>query len=107
MFSAGNAPERHRVARFRCEGEVVVDMYAGIGYFTLPYLIHAGAQLVHACEWNPNAVTALRYIFMIVIINYIKAQRLSWFGHLHRMPEERMIEKVYKWKPMLRRPLGR
>jgi hypothetical protein len=22
------------------------------------------------------------------IINYIKAQRLSWFGHLHRMPEE-------------------
>jgi hypothetical protein len=23
------------------------------------------------------------------IINHIKAQRLSWFGHLHRMPEER------------------
>jgi hypothetical protein len=41
------------------------------------------------------------------IINYIKAQRLSWFGHLHQMPEERMVNKVYKWKPMLRRPLGR
>jgi hypothetical protein len=41
------------------------------------------------------------------IINYIKAQRLIWFGHLHRMPEERMANKVYKWKPMLRRPLGR
>ena len=41
------------------------------------------------------------------IINYIKAQRLSWFGHLHRMSEERMVKKVYKWKPMLRRPLGR
>jgi hypothetical protein len=40
-------------------------------------------------------------------VNYIKAQRLSWFGHLHRMPEERMEKKVYKWKPMLRRPLGR
>jgi hypothetical protein len=36
---------------------------------------------------------------------YIKAQRLSWFGHLHRMPEERMVKKIYKWKPMLRRPL--
>jgi hypothetical protein len=36
-------------------------------------------------------------------INYIKAQRLSWFGHLHRMSEERMVKKVYKWKPMLRR----
>jgi hypothetical protein len=41
------------------------------------------------------------------IINYIKAQRLSWFGHLYRMSEERMVKKVYKWKPMLRRPLGR
>jgi hypothetical protein len=27
------------------------------------------------------------------IIDHIKAQRLSWFGHLHRMPEERMIKK--------------
>ena len=27
------------------------------------------------------------------IINHIKAQRLSQFGHLHRMPEERMIKK--------------
>jgi hypothetical protein len=23
------------------------------------------------------------------------------------MPEERMVKKVYKWKPMLRRPLER
>src|SRR5215469_15291351 len=40
-------------------------------------------------------------------INYIKAQRLSWFGHLHGMSEERMVKKVYKWKLMLTRPLGR
>jgi hypothetical protein len=32
--------------------------------------------------------------------NYIKSQRLSWFGHLQRMAEERMVKKVYKWKPM-------
>lgn len=32
----------------------------GIGYFTLPYLVHAGASFVHACEWNPHAVKALR-----------------------------------------------
>ena len=41
------------------------------------------------------------------IINDIKAQRLSWFGHLHRMREERMVKRAYKWKPMLTRPLGR
>ena len=27
------------------------------------------------------------------IINHIKAQRLSWFGSLQRMPEERMVKK--------------
>jgi hypothetical protein len=41
------------------------------------------------------------------IINYIKAQRLSWFGQLYRMSEEGMVKKVCKWKPMLTRPLGR
>jgi len=28
------------------------------------------------------------------IINHTKAQRLSWFGHLQRMPEERMVKRV-------------
>jgi len=41
------------------------------------------------------------------VINHIKAQRLSWFGHLHRMPEERMVKHVYKWKLMSIRPQGR
>jgi hypothetical protein len=41
------------------------------------------------------------------IINHIKAQRLSWFGYLQRKAEERMVKRVYKWKPMLTRPLGR
>jgi len=27
------------------------------------------------------------------IINYINAQRLSWFGHLHQMSEEGMVKK--------------
>ncbi|KAH0631003.1 hypothetical protein JD844_004464 [Phrynosoma platyrhinos] len=49
-----------RIASLRCAGEIVVDLYAGIGYFTLPYLVHAGAAFVHACEWNPYAVEALK-----------------------------------------------
>ena len=35
-------------------------LLSGIGYFTLPYLVHAKAALLHACEWNPHAVAALR-----------------------------------------------
>jgi hypothetical protein len=41
------------------------------------------------------------------IINYIKAQIIAWFGHIHRMPENSMVKKVYEWSPALTRPLGR
>ena len=49
----------------------------------------------------------LEIIIVPCIINYINAQRLGWFGHLHQMSEEGMVKKVYKWKPILTRPLGR
>ena len=60
MFSAGNVNERRRMGEVAAEGDVVVDLYAGIGYYTLPALVHGGAT-VHACEWNPEAVKALRW----------------------------------------------
>ena len=41
------------------------------------------------------------------IVNYIKAQRLSWFGHLQRMPEARAAKKIFKWYPLTTRPRGR
>ena len=33
---------------------------SGIGYFTLTYLVHSMAQHLHACEWNLDAVDALK-----------------------------------------------
>jgi hypothetical protein len=30
------------------------------------------------------------------IINYVKAQRLSWFGHINRMPETSNVKKIHK-----------
>jgi hypothetical protein len=40
-------------------------------------------------------------------MNRTEAQRLSWFGHLHQVPEGRMVKRVFKWKPMLTQPLGK
>ncbi len=61
MFSSGNVNERRRMGEVTRDGEVLVDLYAGIGYYTLPALVHGRASLVHACEWNPEAVEALRW----------------------------------------------
>ena len=40
-------------------------------------------------------------------INYVKSQRLSWFGHTNRMPESSVVKKIYKWQPFTNRPVGR
>ena len=39
MFSVGNISEKLRVAKFNCQGETVVDLFAGIGYWVLPFLV--------------------------------------------------------------------
>ena len=51
MFSSGNINERIRMSRVHDVGPVV-DMFAGIGYFTLPLAKHAGCHVV-ALEKNP------------------------------------------------------
>ena len=61
MFSRGNITEKIRFANLVQEGEVILDMYAGIGYYTLPALVHGRAAHVHACEWNDDAALALRH----------------------------------------------
>ena len=39
MFSIGNISEKLRVAKFNCQGQTVVDLFAGIGYWVLPFLV--------------------------------------------------------------------
>ena len=41
------------------------------------------------------------------IIGFIKKQRLNWFGHVERMAEDNNVQKIKRWKPMSKRPIGR
>jgi len=41
------------------------------------------------------------------IINYIKTQRLSWFGHINRTPVTCIVKRIHKWKSLTGRPAGR
>ena len=61
MFSRGNITEKIRFGKMVQKGDMVLDLYAGIGYFTLPALVHGQAKYVYACEWNPEAVKTLRF----------------------------------------------
>ncbi len=64
MFSPGNQAERARMGDVVSEGERVLDMFAGVGYFTLP-MARAGAE-VTAVERNP---AAFRYLVENAMLN--------------------------------------
>ena len=41
------------------------------------------------------------------IINFARAQRLGWYGHIERMQETRTVKAIYSWKTISKRPKGR
>jgi hypothetical protein len=41
------------------------------------------------------------------IVRYMKAQRIKWLGHIQRMDPARPTRKLFDWKPMGTRPVGR
>ena len=58
MFSSGNIAERIRMAHVSSPDEKVIDMFSGIGYFTLP-LAKYGKSIVWALEKNPDSFALL------------------------------------------------
>ncbi|MCP2507064.1 MAG: hypothetical protein NLN64_02050, partial [Candidatus Thalassarchaeaceae archaeon] len=59
MFSSGNINERRRMGEVGKDGEIVIDLYAGIGYYSIPMLVFSKIKHIHSCEWNPESVRAL------------------------------------------------
>ncbi|WNY23047.1 hypothetical protein MmiHf6_03440 [Methanimicrococcus hongohii] len=58
MFSKGNLEEK-RILANSCDGEMIVDMFAGIGYFSIPIAVHSNFRnsekpvKILAVELNP------------------------------------------------------
>ncbi len=67
MFSPGNQAERVRMGEVASERERIFDMFAGVGYFTLP-MARAGAN-VTAAEIDP---TAYRYLVENAVLNGVE-----------------------------------
>jgi tRNA wybutosine-synthesizing protein 3 len=110
MFSSGNVSEKARAAagfvsykglpvlsksdKLPLEGEVVIDLFCGLGYFTLPVLIHAGAKKVFACDWNPTATSCLR---ANLLANGVENDRCTIFegdNRLMTLPERKLVNSA-------------
>ncbi|MGC9166349.1 MAG: class I SAM-dependent methyltransferase [Thermoplasmata archaeon] len=68
MFSSGNVDERIRMSKLNFVNNKIVDMFAGIGYFSLPIAKYSFPEKVIAIEKNP---TSFEYLLENIRINNI------------------------------------
>jgi tRNA wybutosine-synthesizing protein 2 len=91
MFSSGNFEEKQRMKLLPCEGETVVDMFAGIGYFTMPMAKHARPRLIWACELNPDSFSYLREN---IALNGVQENVIAVLGDDRDLPGTRFADRV-------------
>jgi len=90
MFSAGNLRERMRMSLVG-KGELVVDMFAGIGYFTLPMAVHSRPRKIMAIELNPNAYS---YLCQNILQNHVEEIVEPIFGDCMKETPQGVADRV-------------
>ena len=69
MFAKGNVHERKILPNRIDPGNVIVDMFAGIGYFSLGIAKKADPKKVYSIEWNE---VAFKYLKKNCILNHVE-----------------------------------
>ena len=69
MFSKGNLNERKFLATLVKPDEVIVDMFAGIGYFSLPIGKHSHPKKIYSIEYN---LESYKYLTENININHLE-----------------------------------
>ena len=89
MFSPGNEAERSGMANRVAAGERVFDMFAGIGYFTLP-MARAGAEVL-AAEIRPESY---RYLVENAVLNGVQARVEAYRADCADVEIEERVDRV-------------
>jgi len=91
MFSSGNVEERIRMASINADDEIIVDLFSGIGYFTLPLAVYSKPKKIYACEKNP---IAFRYLLQNIHINKVSKIIVPLLGDNRNVTPLKIADRV-------------
>jgi len=91
MFSSGNMDERLRMANISNTGETVVDLFAGIGYFTIPMAVYSKPKKIFACEINP---VSYDYLCANTILNNVTSVVEPLKGDNRKISPKNIADRV-------------
>lgn len=90
IFSPGNLAERLRISKLG-RGEVVVDMFAGIGYFSIPMAVHSKPKKIYAIELNP---IAFNYLKQNIALNKVEGIVEPVLGDCLKVTPKKIADRV-------------
>jgi tRNA wybutosine-synthesizing protein 2 len=91
MFSSGNINERIRMANISAIKETVVDLFAGIGYFSLPLAVHGKVKKIYSCEKNP---VSYNYLCENIALNNVTSVVEPLFGDNREIAPKNVADRV-------------
>jgi len=90
MFSPANVRERIRMAGVAKPGELVVDMFAGVGHLSLPMAVHGKARVV-ALEKSPYT---FRFLVENIELNRVRDRMTAYNIDNRNFPGENIADRV-------------
>jgi len=91
MFSKGNVLERARIPKLVKPGEVIVDMFAGIGYFSLPLGKYSPARKIYSIELNP---VSFRFLKQNIKLNHLEGKIIPIKGDCRTVKIPEKAERI-------------
>lgn len=80
--------EHLRVAKLIRSGEVVVNMFAGVGIFSIIIAKHSAAKLIHSIDINPDAFEKM---VENIRLNKVEGRVLPYLGDAAKVVEEKLV----------------
>lgn len=90
MYSKGNLEERKRMSGLG-NGENIVDMFAGIGYFSIPMAVHSRPRQITSIEINPESFA---YLKENIRLNHVEDIISPIFGDCSKLTPEGKADRV-------------